>query len=229
MMQKGKFLDLHRHLPSATFAILAALVIAAFAGVFIFAGVYNIGADAPHYRPVYMALEQLRDRAIAHHARNIVVPADLNSPTRIATGAGLYTEMCTGCHLGPGLEKTEMSQGLYPQAPELARGQNQSAAEQFWTIKHGLKLSAMPAWGKTHDDQLIWDMVAFVRALPKMTPEQYKATIASAPADHDAMMKDMPGMKSMGGMKPIEAMHPDKASPAPDEAAPASDGHPHSH
>ena len=228
-MAKGKFLDLHRHLPSAMFVILAALVVAALAGVFIFAGVYNIGADAPHYRPVFMALEQLRDRAITHHARNIVVPADLNSPARIATGAGLYTEMCTGCHLGPGLEKTEMSQGLYPQAPELARGQDQSAAEQFWTIKHGVKLSAMPAWGKTHDDQLIWDMVAIVRALPKMTPEQYKAAVASAPADHDAMMKDMPGMKSMGGMKPIEAMHPDMASPAPAKEAPASDGHSHTH
>ena len=228
-MEKGKFLDLHRHLPSAAFVAIAALLIAAFAGVFIFAGVYNIGADAPHYRPVYMALEQLRDRAIRHHASGIVVPADLNSPARIATGAGLYTEMCTGCHLGPGLEKTEMSQGLYPQAPELALGQDQTAAEQFWTIKHGVKLSAMPAWGKTHDDQLIWDMVAMVRALPKMTPEQYKATIASAPADHDAMMKDMPGMKSMDGMKPIGEMHPDKPSPAAPKESPAPDGHSHTH
>ena len=227
-MEKGKFLDLHRHLPSAAFVGLAAILIAAFAGVFIFAGVYNIGADAPHYRPVYMALEQLRDRAITHHARNIVVPADLNSPTRIATGAGLYTEMCTGCHLGPGLEKSELSQGLYPQAPELARGQDQTPAEQFWTIKHGVKLSAMPAWGQTHDDQLIWDMVAFLRGLPKMSPAQYKAAIASAPADHDAMMKDMPGMKSMGGMKP-EDKAPEPDAPAPNKGASQPDGHAHSH
>jgi mono/diheme cytochrome c family protein len=226
-MEKGKFLDLHRHLPSAAFVGLAALLVAAFAGVFIFAGVYNIGADAPHYRPVYMALEQLRDRAINHHARNIVVPADLNSPTRVSTGAGLYTEMCTGCHLGPGLEKTEMSQGLYPQAPELARGQDQTAAEQFWTIKHGVKLSAMPAWGKTHDDQLIWDMVAFVRAMRGMSPEQYKATIASAPADHDQMMKDMPGMKSMGGMKPEDKVSETDAS-APNKGASQPEGQAHS-
>lgn len=228
-MEKGKFLDLHRHLPSTAFVVLAALLIAAIGGVFIFAGVYNIGADAPHYRPVYFALEQLRDRAITHHARNIVVPADLNSPARLATGAGLYTEMCTGCHLGPGLEKTEMSQGLYPQAPELARGQDQSAAEQFWTIKHGIKLSAMPAWGRTHDDQLVWDMVAFVRSLPKMTPEQYKTAVATAPEDHDAMMKDMPAMKSMEGMKPVKAMRPDGAEPAPADGATKSDLHLHSH
>ena len=140
-MGKGKFLDLHRHLPSALFLGLVALFFAAVTGFFVFAGVYNIGADAPHYRPVYMALEQLRDRAITHHARNIAVPADLNSLARVSTDAGLYTEMCTGCHLGPGVEKTEMSQGLYPQAPQLALRQNQSAAEQFWTIKHGVKLS----------------------------------------------------------------------------------------
>ena len=226
-MEKGKFLDLHRHLPSALFLGLAALLIAAFAGAFVFAGVYNIGADAPHYRPVYMALEQLRDRAIAHHARNIIVPADLNSPTRISTGAGLYTEMCTGCHLGPGLEKTEMSQGLYPQAPELARGQDHSAAEQFWTIKHGIKLSAMPAWGRTHDDQLIWDMVAFVRALPKMSPDQYKAAIASAPADHDEMMKDMPGMKPMDGVT-AEGSAPAAAPASPKETLQPR-GHAHTH
>ncbi len=193
-MAGSKLPDIRRHLPSTIFVLIFALIVAGFVGAFVFAGVYNIGADEPHWKPVHMALEQLRDRAIRHHARDIVPPADLNDPKRIAVGAGLYTEMCSGCHLGPGLEKSELSQGLYPQAPELARGNDHSPAEKFWIIKHGVKLSAMPAWGKTHDDQLIWDMVAFLQKLPDMTPEQYKATIASAPADHDAMMKDMPGM-----------------------------------
>jgi mono/diheme cytochrome c family protein len=97
--------------------------------------------------------------------------------------------MCTGCHLGPGLERTEMSQGLYPPAPELARGDDLSPAEQFWTIKHGVKLTAMPAWGKTHTDELIWDMVAFVRQMPKMNPAQYKDVVARAPESHEEMME----------------------------------------
>jgi len=193
-MAEGKFLDLRRHLPSTAFVTLILLIIAGFAGIFIYAGLYNIGADAPHSRFVNMTLDQLRERAIAHHSRNIVPPADLNSPKRIAAGAGLYAEMCTGCHLGPGLEKSEMSQGLYPPAPELARPSSRSAAQRFWIIKHGVKLSAMPAWGKTHNDQLIWDMVAFIGTLPKLSPEQYKASIANAPEDHEEMMKGMPGM-----------------------------------
>ena len=196
-----------RHLPSTAFALVLLLILAGFAGAFIFGGVYNIGADSPHYNFVYKTLEQFRERAISHHARDIRPPADLNSPQRIAAGAGLYQEMCTGCHLGPGVEKSEMSQGLYPQAPELARTTGRSPAEQFWIIKHGVKLSAMPAWGRTHDDQLIWDMVSFIRKLPTMSPKQYQATIASAPADHDEMMKDMPGMK-MDASTEADSEHP---------------------
>lgn len=201
-MASEKNLDLRRHLPSTTFVFAILLVIAGFAGAFIFTGVYNIGADAPHSKMVTMALNQLRERAIAHHSRNIVPPADLGSAKRIAMGAGLYGEMCSGCHLGPGVEKSEISQGLYPPAPELARGSGHSAAQQYWIIKHGIKLSAMPAWGRTHDDVLIWDMVAFLRTLPKLSPEQYQAALASAPEDHDELMKHMPTMAGMTTPKP---------------------------
>ena len=194
-MAKGKFLDLHRHLPSTIFVVIMLLVVAGFAGAFIYAGVYNIGADEPHSKMVYMTLDRFRENAIAHHARDIVPPADLGSPKRLAMGAGLYNGMCSGCHLGPGVEKSEISQGLYPAAPELARGNDHSAAQQFWIVKHGIKLSAMPAWGKTHSDDLIWDMVSFVRRLPGLTPAQYEQFVANAPTDHDEMMKDMPGMK----------------------------------
>jgi mono/diheme cytochrome c family protein len=190
-MAQGKSFDLRRHLPSTAFVLIIVVVIAGFTGAFIYAGLYNIGADAPHSRFVSMTLDQLRERAIAHHARDIVPPADLNGPKRVAAGAGLYAEMCSGCHLGPGMEKSEISQGLYPPAPELAHQSNRSAAQRFWIIKHGVKLSAMPAWGRTHDDQLIWDMVAFIAQLPRMSPEQYKAALANATEDHEEMMKDM--------------------------------------
>ena len=194
-MPDGKPFDLKRHLPSTTFVAIFLMLLAAIAGIYIYIGAYNIGADAPHWKWVYNTLDRLREQSIAAYSRDIKTPADLNDPKRISAGAGLYNEMCTGCHLGPGLEKSEMSQGLYPQAPELARGNDHTPAQEFWIIKHGVKLSAMPAWGKTHNDQLIWDMVAFLQKLPKMSPEQYKAAVASAPADHDEMMKEMmPGM-----------------------------------
>ena len=205
--------DLRRHLPSVTFVVLVLIVVAAFAGIFVFAGIYNIGADAPHSQAVFGLLQELREKAIAHHSRDVQVPKDLDDPKRIAAGAGLYQEMCTGCHLGPGVERSELSQGLYPAAPELARGDDLSPAEQFWTIKHGVKLTAMPAWGKTHNDELIWDMVAFIRQLPKMTPDQFKATVASAPEDHEEMMKAMQGSDAHDTASRPHA-HPETRVPA---------------
>ncbi len=188
---------LKHHFPSLTFVTIAVVALVIAAAGFIYFGAYNIAADDPHTRPVYAMLDGLRERSIAVRSRNIAVPGNLSDAKRISSGAALYTEMCSGCHLGPGVERSEMSQGLYPQAPELAKTTDLSPAEQFWIIKHGVKLSAMPAWGKTHPDPLIWNMVAFVRKLPGMTAEQYKTLIASAPAEHDEMMKDMGGMKGM--------------------------------
>jgi len=120
------------YLPSLALVLVLLVVIAGAAGAFIYSGLYNIGADAPHSRIVFNALETLRDNSISRHARGIAVPSDLDTTRRVEAGAALYQEMCTGCHLGPGLEKTELSQGLYPAAPELARGDDLSPAEQFW-------------------------------------------------------------------------------------------------
>ena len=195
--------SLRHHLPSWPFIAATIVLLLLIVTGFVYFGTYDIAADSPHIRPVYVFLQTVRDRSIAVRARNIAVPADLADSQRISTGAGLYSEMCSGCHLGPGVEKSELSQGLYPQAPELARGSDLTPAQQFWIIKHGVKLSAMPAWGKTHNDTLIWDMVAFIDKLPKMSPQEYKVAVASAPGDHDEMMKDMPMM--------------DKDTPAKDE------------
>jgi mono/diheme cytochrome c family protein len=70
----------------------------------------------------------------------------------------------------------------------LSLASDKSPAEQFWMIKHGVKMSAMPAWGRTHSDTLMWDMVAFIQVLPHLSASQYAATIKAAPADHDELM-----------------------------------------
>ena len=77
-----------------------------------------------------------------------------------------------------------MRAGLYPRPPDLTEHLSASPAEEFWVIKHGIKMSAMPAWGKTHDDRSIWGIVAFLQKLPGLTPEQYR-TLVGPQYDHD--------------------------------------------
>jgi mono/diheme cytochrome c family protein len=171
-------------------AASALLTATAVVVVAIYAGLYNVAADVPHTQPVYWLLETARDRSVAAHAANIEVPDDLDNDDRVVSGAGQYAEMCAGCHLAPGMKRTEVSRGLYPRAPELRRGSELTPAEEFWVAKHGIKATGMPAWGVTHSDEMLWDVVAFLQKLPELTPEQYESLVESAPT-HDEMMQEM--------------------------------------
>jgi len=153
--------------------------------VWIGSGVYAIGADEPHWPVTERVIDILRNRSIETHARGIAVP-NLDDPKRLTEGAEHYAAMCTGCHLAPGMQNSELREGLYPAPPNLAQLGIQDPAQAFWTIKHGVKLSAMPAWGKSHSDVAIWDLVAFVRQLPHMSPEQYRQATggSTAAAEH---------------------------------------------
>jgi hypothetical protein len=179
--------------------VAALLVVVAATSFVVYAGIYNVAADLPHSQPVYWLMTTVRERSIAAHATGIVVPGDLADPKRVALGAGQYAEMCSSCHLAPDMKRTEISRGLYPRAPELRRGSRLTAAEEFWVVKHGLKMSGMPAWGVTHDDELLWSVVAFLRKLPELTPDQYQMLVKSAPKTHDEMMQEMEMGDGHGG------------------------------
>ena len=166
-----------RRLAIAAAVVVLGLAAAASAALFVYDGVYDIGADAPHTKPVLWAIEQVRDRSIAVRAARIVPPGDLASPARIAAGGHLYGQLCTGCHLAPEMPRTDLSHGLYPKPPQLAYGTDLTPAQEFWIIKHGIKLTGMPAWGRTHSDAEVWDLVAFLRKLPDLEPAQYPAAV----------------------------------------------------
>lgn len=90
------------------------------------------------------------------------------------TGDAVSRWLCVGCHLAPGVAKSAVRPGLYPHAPNLAQEDLRDARRAFWTIKHGIKMSAMPAWGKSLDDATIWEIVAFASQMPAMSPETYQ-------------------------------------------------------
>ena len=84
--------------------------------------------------------------------------------------------MCADCHLEPGDDdgEEELRAGMYPRPPNLARrGVRRSPEERFWIVKHGLKMTGMPAWGITHDDETLWSIVAFLQKLPGMSEEEF--------------------------------------------------------
>jgi mono/diheme cytochrome c family protein len=174
-------------LRSFLLGVLATLVLLAIgAAVFVGSGRYDIGADAPHTRPVFALMQTMRERSIRTHAADLVVP-DLSDPQLVLKGAGQYAAMCTQCHLSPAMADSEIRPGLYPQPPNLSRVRI-DPKQAFWVIKHGIKMSAMPAWGASHDDATIWSMVAFLQKLPGMSAQEYQDIVARAPPDEDMDM-----------------------------------------
>lgn len=154
-------------------------------------GAYNILATDKHWAVTEAVIGWIRESSIKARAKDVKAPA-LDDRNRLSTGAGNYDAMCTACHSAPGREPTELAQGLYPQAPVFhERGAEANdeqalnrAKEHFLVIKHGIKMTGMPAWGLTHDDETIWAMVAFIRKLSGMTTEQYRELTASSPGHH---------------------------------------------
>ena len=163
---------------------LASAILVVGAVAFIYSGTYPMGADAPHTTIVYQALETLRERSINRAAAGVIVPDDLNTSSRLLAGGSDYNEMCADCHLRPGRDANDLTLGLYPAPPRLTadiRGKRDLTLEyqrRFWIIKHGIKASGMPAWGPTHSDERIWNMVAFIERLPSLTAEHYQILTA---------------------------------------------------
>lgn len=167
------------------YLVVSALLVAVGTAVFVYSGVYPVGADVKHNTFTVWLLETLREESIKKAAVDIDVPP-LNNPELLLSGGPDYNEMCAGCHLKPGVGESDLSLGLYPTPPNLTTPKHvvkvvdtdQVARRQFWIIKHGIKASGMPAWGPTHDDQRIWAMVAFIQKLPSLNKDQYQILTA---------------------------------------------------
>lgn len=176
-------------------------------GVFIYSGIYHIGADEPHAKLTYQLITSLRDRSIAVRADDLDVPINLADKSRIRRGAGNYNAMCVGCHLKPGMADSEIRKGLYPQPPNLTSHAVHDPAEAFWVIKHGIKMTGMPAWSKGGmDDATIWDMVALLQELPALSAAEYSALVASSGGhahtgadSHHEMPAEQPEMAPSSG------------------------------
>jgi mono/diheme cytochrome c family protein len=150
-------------------------------------GAYQVGADVPHWNVTRHAIGFLREHTIERRVADIKPPS-LDDPALVKLGAEHYSEMCTGCHLAPGMGHSELRDGLYPKPPNLTRFAP-DPAEAFWVIKHGLKMTAMPAWGLSHDDHTIWAMVAYLQKQPRMSAAEYQSLTANASAmeGHEAV------------------------------------------
>ncbi len=158
----------------------AALLLAV---IVITTGVVDLSAAKPHPDGWARLLHYVFERSTAFHA-DATPPADLDSPIRIAAGAAYYGQVCARCHGGPGFGQNPVVLSMHPRPQYLTTDlpiAKFTAPELFRIVKAGVKYSAMPSWPADRRDDEVWHMVAFLRAMPTMTPAMFRALATVQP------------------------------------------------
>lgn len=183
----------------AVVAVLLALAAGGAAWAFLRFGLYDIAATEQHTRLVYGLMDYAMRRSVQARSAPLQVP-ELAAARRVESGAALYRGHCLQCHGAPGVAPEPLALGLTPAPANLvATARAWQPQEIFWVVKHGIKMTGMPAWEYRLRDEEIWDVVAFVRAMANMTTAEYAALAKRLPAhQHPAQ-----GHGSAAGATPV--------------------------
>jgi cytochrome c1 len=142
-----------RAIGATIFAVLAAQGFAALA--IMYSGVFNVAATDPHWGITRAIFNIARVRSIKAQASGIKPLENLADHWRVVAGTSHFAEHCSSCHSAPGVEAGEIAKGMYPPPPDLKDASRQwSSGELFWIIRHGIKMSGMPASVLTSPNRL---------------------------------------------------------------------------
>lgn len=156
---------------------LVALVVGTIA--FAYSGVYDVSASSVHNPFIRWLFETTRENSVAQLAATVELP-ELEDFDRVRRGGRAYERMCERCHSAPGQARSPLSRGLSPEPPLFHRMQRQMDPKRiFWVTRNGIRMTGMPAWGLTHSDKEIWDIVAFVQRLPMLSAHEYQTLTAA--------------------------------------------------
>jgi thiosulfate dehydrogenase len=94
-------------------------------------------------------------------------------------GVDLFAQNCAVCHGSAkgAASLSPIAKGLYPKAPQLATDgvEDDPEGESFWKIKHGIRLTGMPAFGESLSDRQIWTLALFLKHMDKLPPAVQQA------------------------------------------------------
>jgi len=153
-------------------AILITICLVAVYG-FIQSGIFNVAATNKDGPLITWLLQKTMEKSVERRAQDIEVP-DIKNNEMILAGLSDYVEMCAQCHGEPDKPSSILTQGLNPAPPDLEHlTEEGSAAEMFWVINNGIRMTGMPAFGKTHQVDEIWPVVAFLLSAKDITSSEY--------------------------------------------------------
>nr|WP_093333431.1 c-type cytochrome [Sphingomonas rubra] len=148
--------------------------------LYAWSGAFNVAASSGHWPITNWFLHWVMENSVRTRAA-LTSPADPKADTGLVSAAGHFAAACASCHGAPGRRPSPVMQAATPHAPDLQKNAPLWTDKQLnWILQHGVKFSGMPAWAVQDRPDEVARMVAFVRALPAMTPAQYRALTEQA-------------------------------------------------
>ncbi len=152
--------------------MLVLLIVAA--AIYISSGAFPVGANEPYPPGMKAIVMKARMKAVDRSASGLNPPQ--MDAAAVREGGSHFKGMCQECHGGPGTKPEGFATAMDPTPPDLGKaGSKLSVAEIYWAAKNGIKMSAMPAFGKVDEDEELWKIAAFVKTLPKVSASDYAA------------------------------------------------------
>jgi thiosulfate dehydrogenase len=104
------------------------------------------------------------------------VPIALNDENLVA-GVKLYKTNCAVCHGASDGQASNIATGLFQHTPQLATHDvtDDPEGKIYWKIKHGIRLTGMPAFTDSLTDKQIWQVVLFLKHMDSLPPQAEKA------------------------------------------------------
>jgi len=135
-------------------------------------GLYDVAAAQPHNKIVSWALHKTFKQSVRLRAGS--GPLFSFTQAQVVSGFKQYQADCMMCHGGPGVSRAQWVKGLEPTPPFLLEsGEQWTPTQLAYILENGIKMSAMPSWGETRSRDQIRDIVAFLVALPRISPAQF--------------------------------------------------------
>jgi mono/diheme cytochrome c family protein len=136
-------------------------------------GAFDTSASTPHSFLVAWATHTTMIHSVRLRSRGVVPPARFTGDD-VRAGFRLYEADCLSCHGGPGIARGRLAAGMNPTPPYLLDAARKwPPAQLYQIVRNGVKMTGMPAWRGVRSDREMWSLVAFLDALPALTPQAY--------------------------------------------------------
>lgn len=180
--------------------ILTALIVIVVAGfAYVRLGFVDPRADIPvNSLEKAIAMPSL-DASVDRRAPKVANPVDPSDANLIA-GMKIYQAHCANCHGDVTHSRGMLADALYPRAPQFVEdAPDMPEYQNFYIIQHGVRLSGMPAWGRSLSKVQIWEATTFLSHMNRLSAgvsEQWKAEAGDVASSPEPAVPDLGAQRS---------------------------------